>query len=91
MQEVWFVTDGPVVKAFVVKLEALIDGEYHEVVRFDGAHGRPHRDTLDWYGKVIHKQWAPIGTTNNQALTNARRDIRENADRYVDAFLRRRP
>ena len=91
MLEVWFVTDGPTVNGFVVKLETVIDGRYREVIRFDGAHGRPHRDTLNWHGRVVHKRWAPIGTTYNQALTDAIDDITENWERYINAFLKRRP
>lgn len=36
--------------AFTVQYEALIEGQYYPVVRYDTAHGRPHRDTLAWNG-----------------------------------------
>jgi hypothetical protein len=32
---------------FVVQCEALLDGEYHAIVRYDGSHNHPHRDLLD--------------------------------------------
>ena len=76
--EVWYRTDGSNVLAFVVKLEAHIDGVYREVVRFDSAHGRPHRDTLDWFGNTVRKRWSPVGATNNLALTDAIGDIELN-------------
>jgi hypothetical protein len=92
MLEVWFAAEGAEVTAFAVKLEAFIEGKHREIVRYDTGHGRPHRDVLDWQGKPIHprKRWAPLGTTNNQALTDAIDDITENWERYIDAFMRRR-
>lgn len=91
MLEVWFATEGSVVTEFVVKLEAFIDDEYREVVRYDSAHGRPHRDTLNWFGRTIHKRWNPVGTTNNQALTRAIDDITKNWEQYIESFVRRKP
>jgi hypothetical protein len=91
MLEVWFVAEGSTVTGFVAMLEAHIDGEYREVIRDDGAHGRPHRDTLGWSGRTIRKQRATIGTTNNQALSSAINDITENWERNIEDFLRRKP
>lgn len=87
----WFRTDGSTVMAFVVKLEAHIDGVYREVLRFDSAHGRSHRDTLDWLGKTVRKRWSPVGTTNNEALTDAIADVELHWERYIGDFLRRKP
>ena len=75
---------------FVVQYEAYIDGQYRQIVRYDGSHGRPHFDVLDGDGETIEKHWAPLGTTNNQALTDAIHDIDANSDRYFAEYLQRR-
>lgn len=85
-----FVRQAKTVVDFVVQLEAYIDGEYRRVVRYDGSHGRPHRDILDWEGRTIEKRWAPAGTTYSRALTEAIRDLVSNSDRYIAEYLRRR-
>jgi hypothetical protein len=86
-----FVRVGKTVVDFVVQYEVCIDGQWRQVVRYDGSHGRPHRDILDWDGDTIAKRWSPPGTTNNQALTGAVNDIIANSDRYFAEFLKRRP
>jgi hypothetical protein len=35
-----------VVTDFVIQYEAEIDGKWHEIVRYDTAHDRPHKDVL---------------------------------------------
>lgn len=75
---------------FLAQYEALIEGEYRPVIRYAGRHGRPHCDVLDWNGQTIDKIWAPAGTTNNQAFTQAIRDIRENWKQHRNAFQERR-
>ena len=86
-----FACEGKEVLEFVVQYEAMIDGELRPVVRYDGSHGHPHRDTLDWDGTTINKRWAPVGTMNADALTAAIDDLQSNWPRYLEAFLRRRP
>jgi hypothetical protein len=86
-----FVRVGKTVVDFVVQYEVCTDGKYRQVVRYDGRHGRPHRDILDWDGDTFAKRWAPPGTTNNQALTDAVNDIIANSDRYFAESLKRRP
>lgn len=44
-----------IVLAFTAQLEVFVDGRFRPAERFDSAHGRPHRDTLDWTGEVIAK------------------------------------
>lgn len=86
-----FVREGKLVVDHVAQYEALIDGAYRPVVRYDGSHGQPHRDILDWTGATIEKRWAPVGTTTNLALTEGIHDIVLNWPGYLDDFLRRRP
>lgn len=38
-------TRGRIVR-FCVQYEAWIEGEWHPIVRYDSAHGRPHKDIL---------------------------------------------
>lgn len=78
--------DGNVVD-FVVQLETYIEGTYRPVVRYDGSHGRGHRDILDWNGNTIDKHWLPQHMDFNDCLTFARDDIRANWKRYLDRFL----
>ena len=84
------VKEAKTVVDFVVQYEAYIDSQYRPIVRYDGSHGRPHFDVLDWDGEAIEKHWAPLGTTNNQALTDAIDDISTNSDRYYAEYLQRR-
>lgn len=82
---------GKTVVDFVIQYEAFIDGRYRPVVRYDGSHGTPHRDTLDWDDETIKKDWDLEATTHNDAVTEAIDDIQANWERYLDGFLRRRP
>ncbi|MDP9365016.1 MAG: hypothetical protein M3Q10_12455 [Chloroflexota bacterium] len=79
------------VGAFTAQYEVWADGAWRPAVRYDSAHGRPHRDTLDWAGNVVAKNWLPEGTSPNDALTIAEHDFKANADRHRDEFLRRKP
>lgn len=77
--------------AFTVQGE-VYDGEWwRPVVRYDTAHGRPHRDLLDWDGRVIAKDWMPEGTPLDEAMTQAQREIEEHWVTYRAACLARRP
>jgi len=79
------------IAAFTAQYEVWADDAWRPAVRYDSAHGRPHRDTLDWSGDVVAKDWLPEGTDANSALAIAEADLKLNADRYRDEFLRRRP
>jgi hypothetical protein len=79
------------VTAFTLQLETYVDGRWHPIVRYDSAHGQPHRDLLDWYGHVIDKFWLPPTMTYKQAVRFAEQDLSENSAAYRDAFLERRP
>ena len=87
----WTSERGRIV-AFTVQFEVLIEGQYHPAGRYDSAHGRAHRDTLDQHGRPIRelKHWLPELMRFNDALTFAERDFKVNASEYRQAFLRRR-
>ncbi len=55
------------------------------MVRYDCAHGQPHRDKLDAGGGVIDKEW--LSFNRDRALDQAHRDLRANWRQYRDEFL----
>jgi hypothetical protein len=70
---------------FSVQFETFINGEWFPVVRYDTSHGFAHRDLLDIKGQ---KRKAPLFTTdNNDALTFAENDIKDNWQVYKQRFL----
>jgi len=78
--------------AFTAQYESFIEGEFRPAVRYDTAHGRAHRDTLDWNGRPIRgpKEWLPESMDFNEAFTFAERDLKAHWREYRAAFLRRR-
>ncbi len=86
-----FVTEGRQVISFVAQYETVIDGERKPVVRYDSAHGKGHRDVLDWNGHTVGKDWLAQGDDFAAGLTFAIDDLEANWERYLTDFLRRRP
>ena len=78
--------------AFTVQYEPLVEGRFLPAVRYDTAHGRAHRDTLDWRGRPIPslKEWLPASMDFNEAFTFAEQDLKTKWPEYLAAFLRRR-
>ena len=79
------------VTSFTLQLETFVDGQWRPVVRYDSAHDYPHRDILDWDGRVVDKFWLSPGLTNKQAVAVARQDLKEHANAYRAAFMERKP
>jgi hypothetical protein len=48
---------------FAVLYLATVEDRVYPVIRYDAAHGDPHRDTLDWNGYVVEKHWMPGSPT----------------------------
>lgn len=71
-----FRKDGSHITEFVVQLEARLDDEWTPVVRYDTAHGRPHVDTIDRWGREVDKRW--LEGSLNETLTQGIRDVRTN-------------
>jgi len=70
---------------FSVQYETFINGEWFPVVRYDSSHGFAHRDLLNIKGL---KRKTPLFTTdNNDALTFAENDIKDNWEMYKKRFL----
>jgi hypothetical protein len=76
------------VVAFTVQYETIIDGTIYPVVRYDSAHGYPHRDTLDSEARVIDKFWL-AGWAIVDALDHAVKDVKTNYRTYRAAFVER--
>jgi len=70
---------------FTVQLETRLNGGWLAVVRYDNAHGRPHRDVMDRSGKQIEKTWL-LGTAN-EILTFSINDVTNHWERYLSRFL----
>ncbi|MHB8523865.1 MAG: DUF7718 family protein [Limisphaerales bacterium] len=79
-----FVTVSGRVVSFVVSLMRAKDEKLTSIVRYDTAHGMPHRDLLDRRGRVVRKDWLPE-MPFDQALTHAKIDLVENYEKYIKA------
>ena len=83
------VTDRGEVVDFIAQFETIIEGQHYPVVRYDGSHGRGHRDLLNRRGETVDKDWLAEHLTLGQALTFGVKDITANWPLYRDAFLTR--
>lgn len=75
-----------VVQYETASLERL--GEHIAVVRYDGSHGRAHRDLLDLTGRTFRKTWFPSHLSLGEALDEALADIEEYWPQYRDRLVR---
>jgi hypothetical protein len=75
---------------FTVLYLTSIDEVLLPVMRYDTAHGDPHRDTLDWDGHDVEKHWIPA-LPRGIALDAAIREVNSNWEAMLADFLRRRP
>ena len=65
---------------FRIQYEVYITGKWQAIVRYDTAHGFPHKDVLHPDGTQT-KEIFP-GYSNAEVLTMGQRDIRRNWKRY---------
>ncbi|MCQ3935818.1 MAG: hypothetical protein DPW18_02105 [Chloroflexi bacterium] len=72
----YHVWQGSRIVEFRIQLEIMIAGIWYPVVRYDTAHGKPHRDILHPNGRQT-KEWLE-GFTTAEALTFGQKDIMEN-------------
>jgi hypothetical protein len=75
-----------VVTEFAIQLEVCSGGAWVPIVRYDTAHRRPH---VDVYLTERRRTKQFLDLSLAEALTLADEDIKENWERYRDAFLRR--
>jgi len=84
---VYFETVNGLIINYVVKLVQLIDKKYCEIVRFDNAHGCPHKDIIDKKGNIIRKIWFE-SIDNKQGLDMAIKDLKDNYEMYIERYKR---
>ena len=82
---VYFETLNGLVVSYVVKLLFWVGAEYSEIIRFDSAHGCPHKDILDPTGSVVRKVWFEL-LDNQQGLDLAIKDLKNNYLLYIERF-----
>lgn len=80
---------GRGVVRFSVQYEARfgVGERFRAVVRWDSAHGRAHRDTLDPAGNAARKDWID-GVPYAQVVTNAIAAVKRDWKTYRAAFER---
>lgn len=64
----------------------LIAGKWYAILRYDTAHGQPHKDTLHPDGSET-KEWFTV-YSNAEVLTIGQRDIMENWPAHRAVFKR---
>jgi len=69
---------------FAVQYEAFITGGWRAIVRYDMAHGRPHKDILHPNSAEDKEEF--YGCTPEDVLTLGERDIKANWRRYRAAY-----
>ena len=77
--------DG-VITDFVIQYEAEIDGKWHEIVRYDTAHDRPHKDVLHPDGTETKEEFPYYA--NAEVMTLGQNDIRKNWRIYREQYER---
>lgn len=82
----YHVSRGREIVEFRVQLEVLVDEEWYPVVRYDTAHGKPHRDILRPNGEQT-KDWFE-GYSVEDVLTIGQKDIMDNWSLYRDRFIK---
>jgi len=65
---------------FRVQYEALIEGVWRAIVRYDTAHGFPHRDLMHPDSSQDKTEYS--GRSNDEVLTLGQEDIKRNWSRY---------
>lgn len=65
---------------FRIQYEAYLDGTWQAIVRYDTAHGRPHKDMLRSDGSQDKVEFA--GYSVEEVLTLGERDIKTNWQLY---------
>lgn len=76
---------GKIVR-FVVQYEAYLGEKWYPVVRYDTAHGRPHKDVLHPDGSQEKVEF--YGYTRDEVLALGERDIKANWQQYRIAYER---
>ena len=76
----YHVLEKRTVTEFTIQYEAEIENVWREIVRYDNAHGRPHKDLLHPDGTATKEEF--LFYTNAEVLTFGQNDIRKNWKKY---------
>jgi hypothetical protein len=71
---------GNQITEFRIQYEAFFSDQWHPIVRYDSAHGKPHRDILHPAGAETKEWFTPYN--NAEILTIGQRDIVDNWKSY---------
>lgn len=82
----WHVWERGAIVEFRIQYEAFIEGRWHPIVRYDSAHGLPHRDILHPNNPET-KEWHR-GYRNADVLSIGQRDIVTNWPKYRALYER---
>ena len=82
----WHISDRGKVVNFTIQYETFIANQWHPVLRYDTAHGQPHRDILHPDGSQSKEIYSHYD--NAEVLTIGQRDIIENWQIYRAAYLK---
>jgi hypothetical protein len=82
----YHVWQGSQIVEFRIQLEILVAGVWYAVVRYDTAHGRPHRDLLRPSGRETKEWYDELSFAD--VLTFGQKDIMENWPVYRARFLK---
>ncbi|MCI0555920.1 MAG: hypothetical protein L0287_33675 [Anaerolineae bacterium] len=82
----YHVSDGREIVEFRIQMEAFVNTDWFAVVRYDTAHGQPHRDILHPSGDQT-KDWFE-GYSVSEVLTIGQKDIMENWAVYRERFVK---
>ncbi|MGH2531423.1 MAG: DUF7718 family protein [Thermomicrobiales bacterium] len=74
---------------YTAQYEIWIEDDWRPAVRYDNAHGRPHRDLLDWDGRTVAKEPLP-DLPPNRALAAAINEVKLQWSQFRADFLGRR-
>ncbi|MEA3338825.1 MAG: hypothetical protein U9R15_02560 [Chloroflexota bacterium] len=79
-------TESRPVKEFRIQYEAFIENHWRPIVRYDTAHGRPHKDMMHPDGSETKEYF--FGYTPGEALTYEERDIKRRWLQYREQYER---
>lgn len=82
----WHIWEKGAIVEFRIQYEAFIADHWHPIVRYDSAHGQPHRDVLHPDGSET-KEWY-AGYRNAEVLSIGQRDIAANWSAYRARYER---
>ena len=80
-----YLVRGRIVR-FSIQYEARIGERWHAIVRYDTAHGHPHKDVLHPDGSQDRVEF--YGYSEAEVLTLGERDIKANWQRYRTEYER---